>query len=167
MTCRSGEATRQTLKSTIRRPSYGITEQREYFSCPTNTQPQEIELMPQPSDVTLFIDPTSANPAAKGSLSQNITRAVAGNTWYLSVRFVTEEVDPASCYIKFGTYLELLTLRDYAQVPASGTVYASGTFQTTPVMFYMTYSCDNNDPARNVSATFDDLSLIYYYNPQA
>jgi hypothetical protein len=80
---------------------------------------------------------------------------------------VTEEVDPASCHIEFGTYLELLTLRDYAQVPASGTVYASGTFKTTPIMFYITYSCDNNDPARNVSASFDDLSLTYHYLPPA
>jgi hypothetical protein len=76
---------------------------------------------------------------------------------------VTEEVDLASCHIGFGTYLELLTLRNYAQVPASGTVYASGTFQTTPIMFYMTYSCDNNGGARNVTASFDDLSLTYYY----
>jgi hypothetical protein len=76
---------------------------------------------------------------------------------------VTEEVDLASCHIGFGTYLELLTLRNYAQVPASGTVYASGTFQTTPIMFYMTYSCDNNGGARNVTASFDGLSLTYYY----
>lgn len=125
------------------------------------------------SYVTLPV--TQPIPDRRASLSQPLSGAAAGDTWYLSVHFNTSAYTGSGCHMLFGTDLEALTSRDYYNngdpTPPTGRIYAAGIFQFLPSAFYFTYACDSDGggvtrrQVADVWGQFDDMSLTFESPP--
>ena len=89
----------------------------------------------------------------------------------MTVRFNSSGYTGDGCRIEFGTDSEFLTSMNYGSydpMPATGHVYASGTFSSSPNWFYMAFSCtggsaplSRRQAAEVVWASFDDVSFTY------
>lgn len=114
--------------------------------------------------------PVNGDPSLlAASLYQEISTASRGDLYYVAVKFSSAAPTGARCHFDFETDREAITRRDYAlndQIPASGTIYASGILTETPILFWMTYSCENDaNPPFDAWVSVDYISFTHASGP--